>query len=361
MAVLLACPQISVMAQEKRFKEIKVVKESEMIQVPVDSLWCILQNPDLSRWSTLLDSTTFSGPEKFEGVPWSNRVSVVNSKGHHESHEELIGYNPGVSLHFASRLLPKFIISNDTHWKAIDKGGNRSMIEVTTIMRMKPFMGLFLSGALKKAIVKNGEGVCHDIKIYAETGEVSEAKQKRKKELERQHYVRKYGRKYKDIELYFESSVINVSADSLWSILRKFDQVGNWTATLKHSSGRGEAQFEGATCSERVCETHIKGYETAVERLTMFNDETRELAYELTEGAPKFLLMASNHWKVVEIGPNQSQLHMYVSNHLTRLMGFLAAKKMTNLASEQINIVMNDLKVYAETGHVSEKKRAQVN
>lgn len=104
-------------------------------------------------------------------------------------------------------------------------------------------------------------------------------------------------KKYKVIEKTLKSDTINVPIDSLWAILREFDKVSEWTSTLDHSEGYGEAKFEGTTCNERVCESNNT---KLVEELIMFNNDKKELAYELIEGAPSFVKFAQNHWKVMK-------------------------------------------------------------
>lgn len=162
---------------------------------------------------------------------------------------------------------------------------------------------------------------------------------------------------YKVITKTLTSDTIKVSADSLWTILREFDKVADWTSTLQHSEGSGEAIFEGTTCHERVCEAPKNNF---VEKLTMFSDNKKELSYELIKGAPDFVKLASNHWKVIEIGSNQSKVEMHVTIHLSKFMGFFLGGAITNTMTKQVTIVLNDLKIYAETGDVSEAKKAQL-
>ena len=164
-------------------------------------------------------------------------------------------------------------------------------------------------------------------------------------------------KRYKVIEKTITSNIVNVSADSLWSILREFDKVANWTSVLNHSEGTGEVKFEGATCNERVC---TQGGKKLVEELTMFSDEKRELAYELKEGAPGFVKLAKNHWKVIEISANQSKVQMNVTMHLSKFMGFFLGGIITKAMTKQVSLVQSDLKIYAETGEVSEAKKAQL-
>ncbi len=165
---------------------------------------------------------------------------------------------------------------------------------------------------------------------------------------------------YREIKRVLKSDVINVSADSLWAILRQFDKVGEWTSTLKHSEGTGEVKHEGATCNERICETNIGKGNTVREELRMFNDKEKQLAYELTEGAPGFVKLATNHWVVEEAGPNQSTVTMNVTMHLSKFMGFLLGKSITKTMTKNVQIVLSELKTYAETGEVSETKKKQI-
>ncbi len=178
---------LEVMAQkEKKYTELKTVTTSKIIHVPADTLWRIISHPNISLWSTLLDSTEYFGEEIFEGVPWSKRASVVNSKKHHESHEDLIFYDDsGREIKFASTKFPGFIISNETHWKVIDNGEKQSSLRTTTIMKMKKFQAFFLKKTMLKAINKNGEGIFYDIMYYAEKGKVSPSKASRIKELQK--------------------------------------------------------------------------------------------------------------------------------------------------------------------------------
>lgn len=349
-----------VMAQnKKKYSEIKTIRTSETINVSADSVWNIIKHPDISVWSTLLDSTDYFGSELFEGVPWSKRVSIVNSKGHHKSHEDLIAYEPNHRIiKFASTKFPKFIISNETHWEVIDIGHNQSVVKTTTLMYMKKFQAFFLKRPMLKAIDKNSDGIFYDIKYYVENNDQSPSKKKRQRKLKEKKLKQK--NTYKIIKETLTSEIINVSADSLWAICREFDKTAEWTSTLNHSFGSGEPKHKGATCSSRTCETNIGKGNKVVEELVLFNDEKRELAYNLTEGAPGFIPLASNHWKIVEIGPNQSKIIMNITMHMKHFASFFLSGLITKQMKKQVTIVQNELKIYAETGEVSEAKKRQI-
>lgn len=166
-------------------------------------------------------------------------------------------------------------------------------------------------------------------------------------------------KKRKIVKENLTSQVINISADSLWAICREFDKTAEWTSTLNHSYGTGESEFEGVTCSSRTCETGF-GKGKVVEELILFSDENKELSYNLIEGAPGFITLANNHWKVVEIGPNQSKIEMNVTMHMKKIAGFFLGGLIKKQMRRQVNIVLEELKIYAETGEVSEAKKKQI-
>ena len=159
-------------------------------------------------------------------------------------------------------------------------------------------------------------------------------------------------KKYRELKYSLTSEIINIPAQSLWAIVSQFDKVHEWTSTLRHSTGVGTPDLKGAPCRERVCETNIRGFKKVVETLTMYNDEKMELAYELTEGRPGFIYLASNHWKVIDLGLGRSQIQMDITNRMSRFAGFLIGSKIKKIALKQVGIVMKELKVYAETGNV---------
>lgn len=167
-------------------------------------------------------------------------------------------------------------------------------------------------------------------------------------------------RMYKEIKLIRTSQIINVSADSLWQIVRDYRNVGEWITSINKSVGSGEPEFDGATCSNRVCHTAVKGYEKVSEKLYLHKEDTREIAYKVIDGLPGFILYAHNHWTVNEVGSNQCTLTMDSRIHVKRFPGFFLAGMMKKNFLKNFEEAFLDLKVYAETGKVSEAKKARI-
>ena len=166
----------------------------------------------------------------------------------------------------------------------------------------------------------------------------------------------------KGFELTKESATINVSAEKLWEIAGKdFENAYKWATTVDHSEGSGKAQFEGATCDARACDLSASGFDRIEEKVTKYSDEKMNYAYDVVEGMPKFVAKASNDWTVVSVGPNQSKLVMKVDFRVKGLMGTLMKGMMQKKMEKLLGVVLNDLKVYAETGKPSASKQKRIN
>lgn len=152
--------------------------------------------------------------------------------------------------------------------------------------------------------------------------------------------------------------VINVSAEELWNMVGPgFTEVHKWSSNVDHSVGTGTAEFEGATCSERSCDLNVKGFNKIAEKITKYNQQDMNLAYAVTEGMPGFVTKAVNDWTVVRVNDHQSKLVMKAEFRSKGLLGSLMNGMMKKKMEETLETVLNDAKVYAETGTISEAKR----
>ena len=116
--------------------------------------------------------------------------------------------------------------------------------------------------------------------------------------------------------------VINVSAEELWEMVGPgFVKVYDWSSNVDHAEGKGQGEFEGAVCSERFCKVNVKGFSEISEKLTKYDADRMNLAYEVQEGMPGFVTKAVNDWTVVSTGARQSKLIMKAQFRSKGLMG----------------------------------------
>lgn len=162
---------------------------------------------------------------------------------------------------------------------------------------------------------------------------------------------------YKEMILNGQSEVINISAEKLWEIVGPgFADAGIWSTAVDQSEGAGTGGFEGAEFGERVCELNTSGFDHVSEKLTQYNVAKMELAYKVQTGMPSFVTFAENHWTIIKVGENQSVVKLKLTMHMTKIMGGLMGGMMKMKLKNLFQLVFNDLKVYAETGHVSKEK-----
>ncbi len=150
---------------------------------------------------------------------------------------------------------------------------------------------------------------------------------------------------------------INVSAAKLWNMVGPgFVEVYKWSSNVDHAEGAGNPEFEGASCSERYCDVNVKGFTAISEKLTEYDENSMVLAYEVKSGMPKFVTKALNQWTVSSVGENKSKLTMKAVFRSKGMMGSLMNGMMKKKMQSTLETVLNDAKVYAETGKVSKAK-----
>ena len=155
--------------------------------------------------------------------------------------------------------------------------------------------------------------------------------------------------------------VINVPAEELWEMVGPgFEEVYKWSSNVDHSEGSGTSLFEGATCSERACNVNVKGFSKINETLTKYDQNQMVLAYEVNDGMPGFVTKAANEWTVIPVNDYQSKLVMKAVFGSKGLMGTLMNGMMKKKMSKTLDTVLQDAKIYAETGQISGAKQKRV-
>ncbi len=151
---------------------------------------------------------------------------------------------------------------------------------------------------------------------------------------------------------------INVSAAQLWDMVGPgFIDVYKWSSNVDHAEGKGISSFEGAVCDERFCDVNVKGFSKISEKLVNYDEQSMNLAYTVQNGMPGFITLAKNDWTVVPVNANTSKLVMKGTFRSKGLMGTLMNGVMKKKMAETLETVLNDAKVFAETGEISIAKK----
>jgi hypothetical protein len=155
---------------------------------------------------------------------------------------------------------------------------------------------------------------------------------------------------------------INIAAEKLWGIIGPgFMKYDKWATIVDQSTGKGKGKFEGAHSDERICLVNGQGSNEVTEKILQYSDVKMNLSYEATQGMPEMMAKASNEMTVVSTAGNKS---IFSANMEWGVHGPLD-KKMSKMMEENqrasIDVFLNDIKVFAETGKVSEAKQKRLD
>lgn len=103
------------------------------------------------------------------------------------------------------------------------------------------------------------------------------------------------------------TKIVNVSADDVWTELRKLDQVDKYSSTIARVEWTGKMGVGG---SRKCFSPDGKGY--FKENIVAYDDTNRTFTYTLVEGAP--IKGMENTWKVVDLGYQKSMI-IWASNY----------------------------------------------
>ena len=149
---------------------------------------------------------------------------------------------------------------------------------------------------------------------------------------------------------------INAPASHLWQILvNDFNDISGW-ATVVLTSGPNPHVPIG---EGRVCQTTLGNNS---ETITEFNENDRTYTYVVEpEKTPFFLKGIENTWTVKPLGPERSEVSMRANVTLHTLMGKLMAPLVRRRMLKGFGSLLEELKVFAETGQVHQRKMEQLS
>lgn len=151
---------------------------------------------------------------------------------------------------------------------------------------------------------------------------------------------------------------INKPAEEAWDVLgNQFTETHKWARGLDHVEGSGQPKFEGASCSNRTCE--VPGFGTIQEEIKKFDAQNHILQYEVLEGFPGFITSAINTWTLRQVR-NQTIVSMHMKMETKGLKGAIMGPMMKMQLNKTVEGVLQDFKIFVETGKVSEQKEKEL-
>ena len=158
-----------------------------------------------------------------------------------------------------------------------------------------------------------------------------------------------------------QSLEVRSSTEKAWEIIGPgFINISNWGRGILRSWNNDNVKpsFEGAPAGGRYCE--LIGFGTFDEKIIHYSEREREISWSATgEKLPKFVSGLQNELKVERIDDHTCRLTSHISASLNGIMGLLMRSLMKKNFTRQIKGFLNDWKIYAETGDISEAKKRE--
>ncbi|WP_435577875.1 SRPBCC family protein [Gilvibacter sp.] len=152
--------------------------------------------------------------------------------------------------------------------------------------------------------------------------------------------------------------LINQPIHEVWEVLgNQFTTAYKWARGLTHSEGSGKPKLDGAPCSNRTCE--VPGFGTIQEDIKKFDSNNYVLAYEVVKGFPGFITTAVNTWTLERRGSN-TLVCMHLKMQTKGFKGAIMGPMMKMQLNKTVSGVLEDLKIFVETGSPSDYKQKEV-
>ena len=154
-------------------------------------------------------------------------------------------------------------------------------------------------------------------------------------------------------------TTIDLTVEELWRILSDgFSDVGSWASLVNWSKPNPEAidTLDGAPTGGRICD--VPGFGLTDERIIRFDVESHTIGYGvIAEKIPGFVSNVQNIWSLREAGPEATRVSLNLTADVRGIRGIVMGPMMKSRFGKAIDRSIEDLRVYAETGDVSDHKR----
>jgi len=159
------------------------VQKEITINVSAADLWEMIGPGfvEVYKWASNVDHAVGSGMAEFKGAACSERVCDVNVKGFSKINEKLTKYDVS-KMNLAYQVvdgMPGFVAKAVNDWTVVSVNDHESKLVMKGGFETKGLMGSLMNGMMKKKMNEALGIVLNDAKTYAETGQISKAKEER--------------------------------------------------------------------------------------------------------------------------------------------------------------------------------------
>jgi hypothetical protein len=151
---------------------------------------------------------------------------------------------------------------------------------------------------------------------------------------------------------------ISAPAEKFWRILaHDFSTIEQWASAIPASQAVPDLSVpSGAQVGGRVCSTAVRGWASVQETFTSYDEPSMRFAYQATEGRPRFLKHAENHWAVHSLGPHTSLVEVQAEIDMNLFPGLFLAPLLKIQMGRVGAQTLEELKYYVECDQVHPRK-----
>ena len=155
-----------------------------------------------------------------------------------------------------------------------------------------------------------------------------------------------------------KSITVNQSVNKVWEIMATdYTKVGEWTSAVTSSKPNDEVKprLTGAPAGGRVCTA--PGFGDIKETITHYDEKQKHFRYAADiSSMPFFVRGITNTWSFRSLGPGKTEVNMKMELDLNAFPGTLMAPFMRMQMTKSADVVLEELKYYAETGKIHPRK-----
>lgn len=147
--------------------------------------------------------------------------------------------------------------------------------------------------------------------------------------------------------------IINKNVADSWHLLGpRFADIYLWASTVNHTEPKGEG-FNGATCSERGCETAMGAIK---EKILQYSEIEHLVKFDIYQGLPAMVKKAIHTWQVISVGNDKSKFILNADIQFSGFMGMMMQPIIKIMMGKMFKTMTEDFKYYVENDKPNEAK-----
>ena len=144
--------------------------------------------------------------------------------------------------------------------------------------------------------------------------------------------------------------IVKAPRATVWRVVAdEFGEVAKWASVISENTIEGADDADGLLGAARTC--FIPGFGSSVsERVTVYDEEAGQFAYEVLEGAPPFAGKVTSAWTVTAVDAETTKVVSTITMEIADGTPQMPVGLTRSAFAQVIAVTLDDLVPYVETG-----------